>query len=75
MEGIYFNLTAEEREQLAAAELAAKIAQDRAIADEKFCYSCASCSMDARISMHASRFMADKAASALKELRAKLGLK
>lgn len=90
MEGIRFNhthelgglgrsqrvLTPEEREQLAAAELAAKIARDQAREAEAFCYSCAStsCSMDARLSMRATRAVADNAEAALSELRDKLCL-
>jgi hypothetical protein len=69
-------LSDEEREQLAAAELAAKIARDQAMDAERFCHSCAStsCSMDARLSMHASRSVAYNAEAALFELRCKLGV-
>lgn len=69
-------LPAEEREQLAAAELAAKIARDQAYEAERFCYSCAStsCSMDARLTMRASKAFADNAEDALFELRCKLGV-
>jgi hypothetical protein len=90
MEGIRFNhthelgglgrsqrvLSAEEREQLAAAELAAKIARDQAREAEGFCYSCASTSvsMDARLTMRASQVFADNAEDALFELRCKLGV-
>lgn len=68
-------LTPEEREQLAA-ELAAKITRDQAREAEAFCYSCAStsCSMDARLSMRATRAVADNAEEALAELREKLCL-
>lgn len=90
MEGIKFNythelgglgrsqrmLTAEERQQLAAAELAYKFARDQAREAEAFCYSCASTSvsMDARLSMLATKAVADNAEEALAELRDKLGL-
>lgn len=69
-------LTPEEREQIAAAELAAKIARDQAREAEAFCYCCASTSvsMDARLSMRATRAVADNAEEALQELRDKLGL-
>lgn len=70
------HLSDEEREKLAAAELAAKIARDQAYEAERFCYCCAStsCSMDARLSMRATRAVADNAEAALFELRCKLGV-
>lgn len=90
MEGIRFNhthelgglgrshrtLNAEEREQLAAAELAAKFYRDEAKDAERFCYSCSStsCSMDARLSMRASKARAEDAEAALSALRCKLGV-
>lgn len=57
------HLSDEEREKLAAAELAAKITKSQAREAEAFCYSCAStsCSMDARLSMRVTKAVADRA--------------
>lgn len=90
MEGIRFNhthelgglgrsqtmLTAEEREQLAGAELAFKFARDEAREAERFCCSCASSSvsMDARLSMRAAKSRAEDAEAALIALKCKLGV-
>ena len=69
-------LTEEERQQLQSAEDAVEVAKKHAAEAERFCFCCASSSvsMDARLSMRASRATADNAEAALFELRCKLGM-
>jgi hypothetical protein len=69
-------LTDEARRQLQAAEDKVAFLKKHAAEAEAFCLGCASSSvsMDARLSMRASRAAADNAEAALFELRCKLGM-